>query len=634
MIRYCNHLPGNGLTALLLATVIVISGCQTPNASAPNAATPGPRDSSKLLVVDCLLPGQVRKLGNLTYLSPRNPIKTSAAECEIRGGEYVAFDRSDYRTALQVWLEQAKQGNAEAQNYVGEIYEKGLGVDPNYPLAAQWYQKAADQGYSRAQTNIGYLYEKGLGVEKDKIKAFNWYRRASGLEDELYLSSVSEQSANETQEKYEELLSDQERRRIEIEGLAGDLDETRDALERSRKQIHLERKRKIAAQQEAELSRMQAAWLQANLTAGGPSIEILEPPMVTTRSSDLPSIRLRSATTNPVIIGVARAPAGLQSVVVNERPTRVDEQGVFRLNVPGVKSETPVQVVALDKLGQRASLEFNLVPLGGNIPVATSAEVADTPTRTRLNINFGRYHALVIGNNNYPNLPTLKTAVNDARTTAEVLKSKYGFRTTLLENATRYEILSALNTLRESLTEDDNLLIYYAGHGELDHNDLQGYWLPVDAESENPANWISNRAISEILNATAARHVMVVADSCYSGAMSRSSIARLGKSLPEDKRRKWLKTMAKTRSRTVLTSGGVKPVLDSGGGNHSAFAKAFLQALNSNKGILEGFRIYGQIANQVRQAAARLQIEQVPRYSPIRHAGHAAGEFLFVPTSG
>ena len=96
-------------------------------------------NGSEWLVVDCLLPGQIRKLGQgLTYLTQRKPIKTSSVDCEIRGGEYVSYDRADYKTALSIWLPQAQQGNSEAQVYVGEIYEKGHGLVPDYTVAAHW----------------------------------------------------------------------------------------------------------------------------------------------------------------------------------------------------------------------------------------------------------------------------------------------------------------------------------------------------------------------------------------------------------------------------------------------------------------------------------------------------------------
>ena len=173
------------LMASLLAAVV---GCTSPSPSvqAPDQATSassssGPGRAEALFVVDCLLPGQVRKLGKMTFLTSRRPIKTSAQDCEIRGGEYVAYDRADYRTSLNVWLPQAQEGDKEAQTYVGEIYEKGLGVPPDYAVAAAWYRKAAAQGHSRAQINLGFLYEKGLGVEKDP------YRRCPGIDRHLAL---------------------------------------------------------------------------------------------------------------------------------------------------------------------------------------------------------------------------------------------------------------------------------------------------------------------------------------------------------------------------------------------------------------------------------------------------------------
>jgi Caspase domain len=101
-------------------------------------------------------------------------------------------------------------------------------------------------------------------------------------------------------------------------------------------------------------------------------------------------------------------------------------------------------------------------------------------------------------------------AVNDATAVADILNKKYGFKTTLLLNANRYQILSALSTLRGQLSEKDNLLIYYAGHGELDKVNQRGHWLPVDAEPTSPANWISNIEVTDTLNVMSANHVLVM----------------------------------------------------------------------------------------------------------------------------
>lgn len=148
-------------------------------------------DADDLLVVDCLLPGQVRKLGRMVYLSPRRPIKTTALTCRERGGQYVPYSRKNHVSALKVWLPPAQEGDEIAQTEVGEIYEKGLGTEPRYDLATEWYQKAAAKGYPRAQINLGHLYEKGLGVKKDVTIATDWYRKASGLRGAIAIKEVS-----------------------------------------------------------------------------------------------------------------------------------------------------------------------------------------------------------------------------------------------------------------------------------------------------------------------------------------------------------------------------------------------------------------------------------------------------------
>ena len=203
----------------------------------------------------------------------------------------------------------------------------------------------------------------------------------------------------------------------------------------------------------------------------------------------------------------------------------------------------------------------------------------------------------------------------------------------MLLNATRFDIIQALNELRKTLTDKDNLLIYYAGHGHWEKQIQRGYWIPVDGHTDSDVNWISTVAITDILSAMSARHVLVVADSCYSGALTRSALARLEGGMSAEAREHWLKSIAEKRSRTVLSSGGLQPVLDSGGGDHSVFAKAFLEVLASNTEVLEGQRVGLEIAARVSYAASNVLVEQDPQYAPIRYAGHEAGDFLFVPTT-
>ncbi|MDH3445430.1 MAG: caspase family protein, partial [Deltaproteobacteria bacterium] len=241
------------------------------------------------------------------------------------------------------------------------------------------------------------------------------------------------------------------------------------------------------------------------------------------------------------------------------------------------------------------------------------------------------YYALVIGNDNYEGrYPTLQTAVNDATTIADILEDLYGFKVRRLVNAQRYQILSELNNLRERLTDEDNLLIYYAGHGTIDEANQRGHWLPVDAEPKSTANWISNVAITDILNAMSVRQLLVVADTCFSGTLTRSAMGQLRAGISEQKLAEVIRKMAQKRSRMVMTSGGVEPVLDSLGGKHSAFAQPFIKLLKANVGVLPGQEMFQMLQLPVTAAAQRVRTWQAPEYAPIKHAGHEAGDFIFV----
>ena len=102
------------------------------------------------------------------------------------------------------------------------------------------------------------------------------------------------------------------------------------------------------------------------------------------------------------------------------------------------------------------------------------------------------------------------------------MKTKFNFNSTLIENADRNQILDAIFKLK-NINENDNILIYYSGHGVLDTASETAYWQPVDAEMNRPASWINEYQLKSELKAIKAKHVMIVADSCFSGALLRGS---------------------------------------------------------------------------------------------------------------
>lgn len=89
-----------------------------------------------------------------------------------------AVKRKDYATAMTLFKELAKSGDAEAQYNVGVIYSDGLGVPKDDAEAAKWYAPSAEAGNASAQCNLGNLYRNGSGVPKDLDKALMWLRKA------------------------------------------------------------------------------------------------------------------------------------------------------------------------------------------------------------------------------------------------------------------------------------------------------------------------------------------------------------------------------------------------------------------------------------------------------------------------
>ena len=238
------------------------------------------------------------------------------------------------------------------------------------------------------------------------------------------------------------------------------------------------------------------------------------------------------------------------------------------------------------------------------------AELAD--------VDFGRYHALVIGIDDYTHLVDLETAVRDARDVAGVLERDYGFAVSVLENPSRDDIVDKFDELRETLGYRDNLLIYYAGHGWLDEDANRGYWLPADAKPNRRTRWISNATLTDTLQAIQSKHVMIVADSCFSGTLIRGANIGL-------KGGDYWRRMADKQARVAITSGGLEPVADNSGGKNSPFAAAFIQALRKNQAVIDGTALFGELRRPVMVAA-----RQTPQYSDERNAGHDGGDFLFV----
>ncbi len=90
-----------------------------------------------------------------------------------------AYNRGDYSTAFNEFQVLGEQGNPDAQNNIGVMYNIGQGVVQDYAEAAAWYRRAAEQGHADAQNNLGALYAQGQGVELDNKLAWAWFNLAA-----------------------------------------------------------------------------------------------------------------------------------------------------------------------------------------------------------------------------------------------------------------------------------------------------------------------------------------------------------------------------------------------------------------------------------------------------------------------
>ena len=563
------------LTLVLgLAIAALVVGAPAVDAKKNKGKKPGKelegyREVADLHVVDCLLPGQVRRLGNRTYLTARRPIKTTAADCRIRGGEYVEFDRADYKTALNVWLPAAEAGDADAQNTVGEIFERGLGGEPNYTAALVWYRKSAAQNNTRAQFNLGTLYEQGFGVEANQLEALNWYRRAWGIgEDDLMFASAA---ARETAELREQLAAAIEQKNQQVELLRNQLDALKKQLADSA----------ASAEQAAlETQTLQGLISQLEDQAKESAVQLAKlPPPSTPSANDSDSVVVASS---------------------------------------GPKTREP--------LGSAQAT-----------PVLPELTEAGASQRSYKNLKLGRYFALLIGNADYAYLEDLDTPRSDIARAEQVLRDKYGFKVFTVSDGDNIAVMQAINDLNKVLKPEDNLLLFYAGHGSrLNQGKSEvGYWLPTNAE-QPPRNtfWVPNEFVTGHLARLKAKRILVVADSCYAGLLSREpSFLLLGQNEANYANQDFLEFKLAKKSRLLLTSGGDRPVLDGGGDGSSVFARAFLDELEGNKGLLSSPGLFLRIRDRVEALAKTASFDQRPEFKTIKTAGHEVGDFFFLPKS-
>ena len=219
---------------------------------------------------------------------------------------------------------------------------------------------------------------------------------------------------------------------------------------------------------------------------------------------------------------------------------------------------------------------------------------------------------------NHPSIPNLNNAVKDVEDFIQLMKSKFTFKEENIdflknENATGQGILDRIDKFSDELTENDNLIIYFSGHGTMHPKHEKGYWIPYEGKAGNYFSYLSNADIKNHLGTIKAHHIFLIVDSCFSGTLFTRGI--------DDN----LKKLEKNPSRWGLTSGQKQIVSDGEPGKNSPFAEALLNYLRN---ATQPICVQELCLNVVKRINSALP-NQTPSGKPIELINGIAGQFIF-----
>jgi WD40 repeat protein len=302
--------------------------------------------------------------------------------------------------------------------------------------------------------------------------------------------------------------------------------------------------------------------------------------------------------------GTVTDESGVRSLKINNLVTPVRDNGNFLINIPLAMGDNYVNIEVTD--------------VNDNIALKKLIITRKSMDGEEYDPVKAKNHLLVVGINNYQYWPKLNNAVKDANDLVSVLMMKYNFEfsnVTLLkdEQATRSNIYNGMRSLIEKVSPQDNLVVYFSGHGYFDQLLNEGYWIPVEAHPQSSGEYISNTDILKILSNINSQHTFLVADACFSGALFA------------DSRRGYTENVEKFKSRWGLASGRLETVSDGAIGGNSPFAEKVIRFLNENQ--KDKFAI-SELIQQVKTQVAE-ETNQTPIGNPLKALGDEGGEMVF-----
>ena len=207
------------------------------------------------------------------------------------------------------------------------------------------------------------------------------------------------------------------------------------------------------------------------------------------------------------------------------------------------------------------------------------------------------------------------TGVKKLKDIAEAERIEKGYE--YVGEATHENIIAQLKYYAQNISENDNFIICFSGHGIYDKDFDEGYWIPSDGKLNNNATFVENGTIRTALNAIKSHHTVLFSDSCYSGTLFSTSATR---SLQVPR-------VYKNPSRWGITAGRKEPVSDGELGENSPFAKELLDILGQRREVW-----IGDLCNDLIKRLENNKEKQTPAGEALSFIkGHKNGQFVFLP---
>ncbi len=303
------------------------------------------------------------------------------------------------------------------------------------------------------------------------------------------------------------------------------------------------------------------------------------------------------------IRGTLMDESGIRNLRVNGKDVPLKENNNFVIHLPLAMGDNAVVIEAKD--------------INDNISVKRFTVQRKNMTGEEYSAAKATNYLFVVGINDYEHFPRLNNAVKDANDIANALLKQYSFEFDNLvmlknEQATRSNIYKSLRSLIEQVTPQDNLLIYFSGHGYFDGRLNEGYWIPVDAELNNSGDYLSNSDLLKIIGNIDSQHTFLIADACFSGSLFSES------------KRGYAENVERFKSRWGLASGRLETVSDGAIGKNSPFATATLTFLNDNK---KDKVAISELIQYVKLKVSETS-DQTPLGNPLKVNGDEGGEMV------